>query len=192
MATELRCAALVALMLQGCAGTPAIMNAAQEKSLQSLQLFHSDGSPQFTLYLTCSEKHGSCGTPENSFYNWSRSRNIHLHVIEPDEGLSATDTTAAGVHEAARYRVMIELTPIIVPSLDESGGLHGNMREGYHPPRVGYNATIRVFEVATGKLLLEVQAHDEEDAKYKGDASPYVHAQMHALIQSLDPGYQES
>ena len=178
---------LAALALQGCAGTPAVIGNAQQKSLQSLQLFSPDASPRFSLYLTCNDRHGSCAAAENAFSNWSRSRNIRLQLMEPGDGSPAAGRARAGVP----YRMTIELAPMIIPSYDESGGVHGDMRGGYSPPRIGYSAKIDVFNAADGKLLLDVNAHDQKTGKYKGDANEYIRSEMSALIASLDPGYVE-
>ena len=178
---------LAALALQGCAGTPAVIGNTQQKSLQSLQLFSPDASPRFSLYLTCNDRHGSCAAAENAFSNWSRSRNIRLQLIDPGDGSPAAGGEGTGVP----YRMTVELAPMIIPSYDESGGVHGNMRGGYSPPRIGYTAKIDVFNAANGKLLLDVRAHDQKTGKYKGDANEYIRSEMNALIGSLDPGYVE-
>jgi len=177
---------LAALALQGCAGTPAVLGSTQQKSLQSLQLFGPDARARFNLYLTCNDKHGSCAAAENAFSNWSRSRNIRLQLIDPGDSSPA----AGGEGGRVPYRMTIELAPMIIPSYDESGGVHGNMRGGYSPPRIGYTARIEVFNAANGKLLLAVNAQDQKTGKYKGDTNEYIRAEMSALIGSLDPSYK--
>ena len=178
---------LTALALPGCAGTPAVLGSAQQKNLQSLRLFGPDASPRFSLYLTCNDRHGSCAAAENAFSNWSRSRNIRLQLMEPGASLPAAREARTGVP----YRMRIELAPMIIPSYDESGGVHGDMRGGYSPPRIGYTARIEVFNAADGKQLLDVKAQDQKTGKYQGDANEYIRSEMSALIGSLDPGYME-
>ena len=176
---------LAAWALQGCVGTPAALGGVQQKSLQSLQLFGPDTRPRFSLYLTCDDRHGSCVAAENAFSNWARSRNIRLQLLEPAEGPPPAGGEGAGVP----YRMTIRLTPMIIPSYDESGGVHGDMRGGYTPPRIGYAAGIDVFNAANGKLLLHADAHDQQTGRYKSDANEYIRSEMGALIGSLDPGY---
>jgi hypothetical protein len=179
----------IALALPGCAGTAAVIGQGQQKSLQSLQLFNADSSPRFSFYLACTSEDVSCVTAENAFFNWSQSRNIASRPVEPDDALFTSGVPSSGLHDALPYRVAIRLAPLVVPSYDENGGVHGNMRGGYMPPKVGYIATIYVFDAVTGKLLLNMRVHDQRDAAYKSDASEYVRSEMNALIHNLDPAY---
>ena len=90
------------------------------------------------------------------------------------------------------YRLAIRVAPLIIPSFDESGGGHGDMRTGtvYTPPKVGYTATIRVVDAATGKLLQALPVHDQQDAAYKSGVGKYLRAEMSVLIGSFDPAYR--
>ena len=165
---------LLVLALQGCAGTPAVLDSAGQKSLQSLPLFGPDGHPRFSLDLTCDDRHGSCAAAENTFSNWARSRSLRLRLIDPGDDSSVP----AGAGSVLPYRMAIRLTPTIIPSYDVSGGVHGDMRGGYTPPRIGYAATIDVRDAASGKLLCKVDAHDQQTGKYKADANAYIRAEM--------------
>ena len=176
---------LAACVLQGCAGTPAVLAGGGQKALQSLQIFGQDARPRFSLYLRCDDRHGSCAAAENAFSNWARSRHIRLELLDPADGMHPAHGADAGVP----YRMTIRLTPVIIPSYDESGGVHGDMRGGYTPPRIGYSAKIDVFDGASGKLLFDADAHDQQTGQYKSDANAYIRAQMATLIGSLDPGY---
>lgn len=137
------------------------------------------------MYLACDDRHGSCAAAENAFSNWSRSRNIRLELVDPGDGLPPAEKAAAGVP----YRITIRLVSVIIPSYDETGGVHGDMRGGYSPPRIGYTAKIDVFDAADGKRLLAADAHDQQTGQYKADTNAYVRSEMRALIGSLDPHY---
>jgi hypothetical protein len=180
---------LAAMSLSSCVGTTAAIPDQQQKSLQALQLFNPDASPRFSVDLACSEKYGSCATPENIFSNWARSNNISLHVIASGDAVLVTGRSGSGSQGAFRYRITIQLEPVVMPSFDESGGVHGNMSSGYMPPKVGYTATLRVFEAASAKMLLEVHAHDQRIADDKTDASAYFRLEMEALINALGPAH---
>lgn len=180
---------LVALALQGCAGTVTVVSQDQQKSLQSLPLFNADSSPRFSFYLACTGEDVSCINAVNAFSDWSRERNITMRSIDPDDGLFTSGIPSARRDAVLPYRVAIRLAPLVVPSFDDTGGVHGDMRGGYTPPKVGYTATIHVFDAVTGKLLLDIRAHDQRVADPKGDASEYVRSEMNVLIGNLDPGY---
>ena len=183
---------LIVLALQGCAGTDTVVNQTQQKSLQSLQLFNADLSPRFSFYLACTSEDASCVTAENAFSTWSRSRGIAMRPIEPGDASFTGGIPSSGRHDALPYRVAIRIAPLIVPSYDGSGGVGGDMRGGYQPPKVGYTGTIYVFDSATGKLLLNTSIHEQRDASYKGDASEYVRSEMNTLIGNLDPAYSRN
>jgi hypothetical protein len=180
---------LVALALQGCAGTASVLNQTQQKSLQSLQLFNADSSPRFSFYLACTSDDVSCVTAENAFSTWSQNRNIAMRPIESDDVLFTSGISPSGRHDALPYRLAIRLAPLIIPSYDASGGVHGDMHGGYTPPKVGYTGTVYVFDATTGKLLLDMSVHEQRTADYKGDASEYIRSEMNTLIGNLDPAY---
>ncbi|MDE2156130.1 MAG: hypothetical protein KGJ32_09610 [Xanthomonadaceae bacterium] len=185
-------AMLVVLALQGCAGTASVLSPTQQKSLQSLPLFNPDASPRFAVDLACISADASCITVENAFYAWARDRHVELRTVEPGDTVFGGGQPAHRPNPALPYRLAIRVAPLIIPSFDESGGGHGDMRTGtaYTPPKVGYTATIRVVDAASGKLLRELPVHDQQDAAYKSDVGKYIRAEMSVLIGSLDPAYR--
>lgn len=177
------------LALQGCAGTPSAFDPGDSAALRSLPLFDAAGDARFAVELGCSGAPASCTTVEHAFSDWADSRHL-LRDGAPDE--------PSGGHplpdrrRALPYRLALTVVPVIVPSVDithvdQSGGLTGS---GYTPPRVGYHATIRVFNAATGALLKELPAAEQRTADFHADANGYLRAEMKALITSLDPAYR--
>ncbi|HUW53636.1 MAG TPA: hypothetical protein VMV99_09515 [Rhodanobacter sp.] len=181
---------LVVLALQGCAGTATVLSPTQQKSLRSLSLFNPDASPRFAADLACTGSDASCLTVENAFYAWARDRHVELRTAEPGDAVFSGGQPAHRQNPALPYRLAIRVAPLIIPSFDESGGTGGNMAAGYTLPKVGYTATIRVVDAASGKLLQELPVHDQQDAAYKSDVGKYIRAEMSVLIGSLDPAYR--
>ncbi|HVC15793.1 MAG TPA: hypothetical protein VNE18_00680 [Rhodanobacter sp.] len=181
---------LVMLAVQGCAGTASVISQGQQKSLQSLRLFNPDASPRFAADLACRGSDASCLTVENAFYAWARDRHVELRTVEPGDAVFSGGQPAHRQNPALPYRLAIRVAPLVIPSFDESGGTGGNMAAGYTPPKVGYAATIRVVDAASGKLLQELPVHDQQDAAYKGDVGKYIRAEMSVLIGSFDPAYR--
>ena len=181
-------AGALALTLQGCAGTPSALDAGDHTALQSLPLFDARGGARFAIELTCTGKETSCDTVEHAFSGWADSRHIALHDRAPDE--------PAGGHRGSEptvpYRLAVTFAPVLVPSIDlthvdQSGGLTGS---GYTPPRVGYSATIRVIDAASGAKLRELSAAQQRTADYHADANGYLRAEVNGLIANLDPAYR--
>ncbi|MDE3071578.1 MAG: hypothetical protein KGJ63_02465 [Pseudomonadota bacterium] len=183
---------LMVLAVQGCAGTASVISPGQQQSLQSLSLFNPDASPRFVADLACSGNDVSCRTVENAFYAWARDRHVQLRTVESGDAAFSGGQPAHRPNPALPYRLAIRVAPLIIPSFDESGGGHGDMRNGtvYTPPKVGYTATIRVVDAATGKSLRALPVHDQQDAAYKSDAGKYFRAEMNVLIGSFDPAYR--
>jgi hypothetical protein len=61
---------------------------------------------------------------------------------------------------------------------------------GYTPPRVGYGATIRVFDAGSGALLKELSATQQRTADDQADANGYLRAEVKGLIARMDPAYR--
>ncbi len=77
---------------------------------------------------------------------------------------------------------------MIVPGLDESGGTSGNMRAGHEPPKVGYGATLQVFDPVPAKRVLSMRVHDQRVARDKAEAGAYPRAEVAEFVASLDVG----
>src|SRR5471030_3148116 len=87
---------MVALVLQGCAGTDVAVNQSGQQSLRSLQLFNADSSPRFTFYLACTSEDASCSTAENAFSDWASDRHVTLRLAEPDDALFTSGIPSFG------------------------------------------------------------------------------------------------
>jgi hypothetical protein len=181
------CFAIV-MALQGCAGTPSVINKAEQQSLQSLQLFGPGNQPRFSFDLACTSEDISCSTVEHAFSNWAQDRNIAMQVIESDEDLLKPVNRSAST---TTYRLAVHFAPLVAGSYNKinvrSGELHGN----YAPPTVSYVATLYVFGTSSNKLLRTVRFHEQRTADFKADATGYIRGEVKNFILSLDPSYQD-
>lgn len=179
------------LSLTGCAGTPTVLTQSQQKTLQSMQLFDPAEKPRFTFYLACTSTDISCINAEHAFDRWAEARKVDMHAVEPTDnafqaGATAAPSTSAVPKIAALpYRVAVRYAPIVIPGFN----IHDGGTSNYTPPKIGYTATIKVFDTASGKLLQEMPARDQETTKPEGDAGVYIRAQVKRFIASLDPAY---
>jgi hypothetical protein len=176
---------VVALVLQGCAGTGSVI---AQTGPQSLQLFNADSSPRFTFYLACKSEDASCSTAENAFSDWACDRHVTLLLAEPDDALFTTGIPSFKKNTDLPYRVAVHFVPLVVPSFTQFNG-GGQAQGGYTPPKVGYTATIYVFDSATGKLLQKIPAHDQRTTEPHGHANGYIRSEVNGFIASLDPAY---
>ena len=177
--------AVVAMVLQGCAGTGAVMSPAQRQGLQSLQLFSAEASPRFTFYLACTSDSVNCVTIENAFNEWANDRHVTMRAVDPNDASFSAGQPSRPADQGAPYRLAVHYVPwmssgMTVTSLDKQGGSY--------PPVVGYSATIQVFDSATGKLLqtLPVRAQQTADSN-KGPENPYLRAEVRDFLANLDP-----
>lgn len=183
--------AVVAMALQGCVGTGAIMNPAQQQGLQSLQLFGADASPRFTFYLACTSDSVNCITVENAFSDWAADRHVSLHAVEPDDGAFQAGRSSRPSDQAVPYRVTVHYLPWITPGYNNTSLSGGG---GSYAAVIGYSATISVFDSATGKLLQTVPVRaertaDDKNVDKKAGANPYIRSAVRSFLVGLDPAY---
>ncbi|MFA6229230.1 MAG: hypothetical protein WC617_03510 [Rhodanobacter sp.] len=181
---------LAATTLQGCAGTAQIISVAQQQSLQSLPLFRKDGSPRFSLELACNGEFVACNTTQHAFERWASARGIDMQMVPADAISGHTDRRDAKPASSAPYRLAIEIAPLVVSSYNKVSIKGDDFQGGYTPPKVGYRATLYVFDVANGMQLREIPFHDEDVAKFKTDANVYLRAELADVIGNLDPRYR--
>lgn len=181
---------LLATTLQGCAGTAQIISVAQQQSLQSLPLFRQDGSPRFSLELACNGEFVSCKTIQHAFEHWAGERGIDMQMVDASTIIRRTDRRDANSTSSTPYRLAIDITPLVVASYNKISIQGRNLQGGYTPPKVGYRATLYVFDVASGMQLREIPFHDEDDAKFKADANVYLRGELADFIGNLDPRYR--
>ena len=176
---------VVALVLQGCAGTGSVI---AQSGPQSVQLFNADSSPRFTFYLACTSEDESCSTAENTFSDWASDRHVTLRLTEPNDALFTSGIPSFDKTTHLPYRVAVHFVPLVVPSFSQFSG--GNEPiGGYTPPKVGYTATIYVFDSATGKLLQKRPVHEERKANPQDHANEYIHSEVNEFIARLDSAY---
>ena len=178
---------LVAITLQGCAGTPMVLSRADQRSLQSLQLFGPDGAPQFMLYLACTSDDGSCITVGNTFSVWAQSRQINMRSVEPGDASFHPGSTSPRRPTDVPYRLAVRFAPLVVASYNKIYSKGDTLSGGYTPPKVSYTATLYVFDAATGRLLQGVPAHEERTADFRADATGYIRAEVNGFIAGIDP-----
>ncbi len=172
-------------VLQGCAGQPSVFGRGEQASLQQLRLFDANARPRFDLYLACNSPDVSCINVENAFSHWATARHVRLVILDSDDGFG-NGRSRRGSRATTPYRLTVKFLPVIIPSYDESGGTSGNMRAGYEPPKVGYGATLQVFDTASGKRVLSMRVHDQRVAKYKADAGDYLRAEVAEFVAGFE------
>jgi hypothetical protein len=178
---------VVALALQGCAGTGSVI---AQSGPQALQLFNADSSPRFTFYLACTSEDASCSTVENAFSDWASDRHVTLRLAEPGDTLFTSGIPSFGKSTDLPYRVAVRFAPLVVPSFTQFNG-GGQAQGGYTPPKVGYTATIYVFDSAAGKLLQKAPSHEQRTTEPHGHANGYIRSEVNGFIASLDPAYRQ-
>jgi hypothetical protein len=180
---------MVSLVLQGCAGTDVAVNQSGQQSLRSLQLFNADSSPRFTFYLACTSEDASCSTAENAFSDWASDRHVTSRLVEADDALFTSGMPSFGRNTKLPYRVAVHFVPLVVPSFTQMMGNSSTAIGGYTPPKVGYTATIYVFDSATGHLLQKLPAHEQRTAIPHDHANGYIRSEVSTFLASLDPAY---
>lgn len=170
---------LVAAVLQGCAGTAQVLSAADQQSLKSLPLFARDGTPRFSLELSCSGEFISCNTIRHGFEHWTDDRHIPMQMV----GVEA----APSVDCHMPYRLVVSISPLVISTYDK---VDFKYDEYTHKPtpKVGYRANLKVFHSA--QELRNFSIHDERIADYKADANITLRAELKTLIAGMDPTYR--
>ncbi|WP_380003450.1 hypothetical protein [Dyella halodurans] len=184
-------AMLAAVTLQGCVGTPTVLDKAQQQSLDSMQLFNKDASPRFTAYVACTSEDESCATVHKIFSEWADQRQVTLHLINADDPMFKGTAASATKAMNKPYRLAIKINPLLVPSFFQFRGGQYPVG-GYYPPRVGYKATVYVVDATSGAILQELPVHHEITANPKDTANGYVQRVVDTLLVSLDPTYRPS
>lgn len=183
---------LIVLLLQGCATAPASAN----QGLASLKLFGSDSQPRFVAYLACSPKSQDsipqCRTAENAFDAWATARGVRLQRVDKDDAIFRTGKASSKPHADKPYALAIEFEPEVVPSFDTWHGTWDGSSSGYIPGRAGYDATIYVFDAASGALLASTSMHDQQRMPPKGDVTPVIRADVRTMIRRIDPAFSHS
>jgi len=181
---------VVALALQGCAGAATVISSAQQQSLQSLQLFGADASPRFTFDLACTSEDASCVTVERAFANWAQDRHVSMQSVEPDDASFRPGHPSIPQAASVPYRLAVRFAPLVIASFNKINVTQGGSLSGdYKPPKVGYTATLYVFDAASGKLMQQVPFHEQRTADFKADAGDYLRVEVKNFVASLDPAY---
>ena len=180
---------VVALVLQGCAGTDVAVSQTGQQSLRALQLFKADSTPRFTFYLACTSEDANCATVENAFSEWESDRHVTSRLVEADDALFTSGTPSFGRNADLPYRVAVRFVPLVVPSFTQFMGNQSTAIGGYTPPKVGYTATIYVFDSATGRLLQELPAQEQRTTNPHDHANGYIRSEVNTLLARLDPAY---
>lgn len=176
---------LIAVSVSGCAGTATVLSSADRQSLQSLPLFASDGTPQFSVQLACRGEFASCNTIRRGFEHWTGDRHIQMQMVE------SLDAAPHAAHQAAiPYQLAVSIAPLVVDSYDKINVKGDDLSGHYTPPKVSYRAELEVFDAGTGKQLRHMSLHDERVADFKADAGNYLRAELKTLIADVDPAYR--
>ncbi|QNK03263.1 hypothetical protein [Dyella telluris] len=145
-----------------------------------VQLFADNGSPRFSFYLACVSKTVNCEIIERKLGDWADERQLTVHDLTPDEAARFPAEPATD----QPYRVTVRYAP-------EMGSVSNSLESASTgAPVVSYAATVRVFDVASGKLLKTMNWHKETMVdRDQGAANPYLDAQVRDFLKHLDPTY---
>jgi hypothetical protein len=179
---------LFGLVLVGCAGTPTVFNKNEQRSLQAIALFSSNGNPQFSTYMACTSDDQSCTTVNKVFSEWSNDRDVTLHLVDDDDSFFKDAARASNGETGKPYRLGFKIHPHITPSTFTWYGGTSSLG-GSTPPRVGYKAEIYIYDTH-GVLLREIPVHRELTAKQHDLANGYIQSEMDLLLSSIDPRYR--
>jgi hypothetical protein len=180
----------MAALLASCAAAPET----GRSGLQSLHLFDKSNLPRFSFYFSCAGQVAAetelCWVPAKYFAQWAAERHISIRQLRDGEafdaklGVPATERGASDV--ALDYRILVRFRPVALPSYtSEVDGMGG-----YIAPKAGYEADLFVYSSARGELAAQTSLHAKSDAKFRGDAVPYVKAGVQAVLASLSPNPQ--
>lgn len=172
-------AALPALLLGACA------SGGGASEFAPLRLFGSANTPRFTLYVACAGQAPAetqlCRVPFKYFAEWAGEHHVAEHQLAEFD--AAHGLAADGAGTLLDYRVVVSFRPVALPSYSSEVDGMG----GYVAPKAGYGAAVFVYAAAGGKLLAHSQFHHKADAKYQGDAVPFVKDGVRAVTASLEP-----
>lgn len=167
-------------LLQGCAGAAPQGDAGHSKGLQ---LFDTDGRPRFNFYLACTSRTVNCEIIERQFDDWAAIRHLTVHSVAVNDPALSTGKPSSAAEQARPYRLTVRYAP-------EMAGADNSLAGGHGMPIVSYTATVHVFDAVSGAFLKTMSFHDEKMVdRDQGSANPYLHAQIRAFLDHLDPGY---
>ena len=171
------------LLLQGCASTAPVGDSGTQTHA-GVQLFNADGGPRFNFYLACTSRTVNCEIIEREFDAWTDTHRMTGHSVSPGDPAFSTGKPSPAQDQAQPYRLALRYSPEMAASDNAlSGG-------GQGLPIMSYTATINVFDAATGKLLKTSAFHDQKMIdQSQGSATPYLKAQVRAVLSHLDPAY---
>ena len=113
-----------------------------------------------------------------------------MRMVEAGDLLLRQDHRSEVLKPVAQYRLAVNFAPLVVASYNKIYSKGDTLSGGYTPPSVSYTATLYIFDVTTGKLLLKVPFHDRQVAAFKADAGSYIRDEVANFIASLDPTYR--
>jgi hypothetical protein len=165
----------VLAVLQGCATAPGGASAPQ--------LFDASANARFHFYLSCVSKTVNCEIVERSFDDWADMHHVVMHTVPRDDPAFATGKPSSAKDQDRPYRLAVRYSPEMAPTQNALGG-------GTGLPMVSYEATVQVFDAASGSLLKTMNFHDQKVADSDhGAANPYLRAQVEALLGHLDSSH---
>ncbi|RAO74505.1 hypothetical protein [Dyella jiangningensis] len=184
------------LSLSACAGKPTVLD--QDK-LQSLSLYDADNHARFTVYVSCEAaddlSDSICLRTQYAFSDWASDRKIVLSPVDTKDALFTKDELEArrlpAPSTAKPYVMAIYFNPEVTPSFgamfDGAGAV--SVASNSRSARIGYKASIRIFDTASGKLIEQIPSHETINVKPQTNGAPYVRAVVADLVANLDPSY---
>ncbi|MFC4525115.1 hypothetical protein ISN76_02605 [Dyella halodurans] len=167
---------LGALLLAGCASSPATGDAAA-------QLFGANDTPQFHAYLACTSNTVDCAIVERAFDRWADARHVKLDTVMPDNQAFSAGQPSPAAERSVPYRLTMRYVPDLSAPANPLGG-------GSMALMISYAASVQVFDAETGRLLKTMSFKDKTVIDQNGgEANPYINAQVKAFLKHVDPTY---
>lgn len=184
------------LLLSACAGKPTVID---QHKLNALSLYDEDNHARFTVYISCESpdklSDSICLRTKFAFGQWAGDRDINLAAVDTNDVLFSQDQLEGwrmpALADNKPFVMAIYFKPSVTPSFGAiiAGGSSVPVASNSKWAKIGYMASIRVFDATNGKLIKELSSHETLAVKPQTDGAPYVGTVVADLVASLDPSY---
>jgi hypothetical protein len=184
------------LLLSGCAGKPTVLD---QHKLQSLSLYDEDNHARFTVYVSCESadklSDAICLRTKFAFGQWAGDRDINMATVDTSNVMFVRDQLEGwrmpALADNKPYVMAIYFNPQVTPSFGAilAGGSAIPIATTAKSAKIGYTASIRIFDATNGRLVKKLSSHEFLSVKPQTDGAPYIGTVVADLVASLDPSY---